>query len=144
MGANRSKTPGKANSGAETASVLVLAVPSSETDELLATLIDRRDLCVLRVAGLNAAEIALRDVAVSLVIVCPETEAATVTSVIDLVCRLRPGTPVIALRSRSDDFSPTWMGPSVGVLQGPILPGVLSRTVDVALGLRQPPAPRGR
>jgi hypothetical protein len=144
LGANRSKTSGKGESGVVLPSVLVLAVPSSETDDLLATLIARSDLCILRVAGLNAAEIALRDVAVSLVIACPETEAAAVTSVIDLAGRLRPGTPVLALRSRSDELAPSWKGPTVGVLHGPILPAVLSRTVDVALGLGQPAAPKGR
>ena len=144
MGANRFKTPGKAESVGQIPSVLVLAVPSSETDDLLATLIDRSDLCVLRVAGLNAAEIALRDVAVGLVLVCPETEAEAVTAVIDLVCRLRPGTPVLALRSRSDELPQTWKGRTVGVLQGPILPGVLSRTVDVALGLGPRPVPKTR
>jgi hypothetical protein len=123
---------------------LVLAAPSSETDDLLAALIERSDLCVLRVAGLNAAEIALRDVAVSLVLVCAQTEAAVVRAAIDLVERLRTGTPVLALRSRSDDLPATWKGPTVGVLHEPILPGVLSRTVDVALGLMPPPAPKGR
>jgi hypothetical protein len=68
--------------------------------------------------------------------VCPETEAAWVTAILDKTDQLRPGTPVLALRPRSADSSPAWKGRTIGVLRCPILPDVLSRTVDVALGLR--------
>lgn len=113
----------------------MLAQPSSETDDLLAPLLRRVDLCLLRVATLNAAEIALRDVAVSLVLVCPETESSAVTAILDKTDELRPGTPVLALRPRSGEYPPSWRGRTVGVLRSPILPEVLNRTVDVALGL---------
>jgi len=137
---NRSKPPERAKI-AQAPSLLVLAQPSPETDELLEPLVKRPDLCLLRVTNLNAAGIALRDVAVSLVLVCPETEARALSAILDKTDELRPGTPVLALRPRSSDYLPAWKGRTVGILHCPISPDVLSRTVDVALGLgAQPPA----
>lgn len=132
---NRPKTPGNTAAAAQVPSLLILAQPSAETDDLLEPLVRRADLCLLRVTDLNAAEIALRDVAVSLVLVCPETDAAAVTAILDKTDQLRPGTPLLALRSRSGEPLPAWKGRTIGVLRCPILPDVLSRTVDVALGL---------
>jgi hypothetical protein len=138
LNTNRPKSPAK-EKAAERVPLLVLAQPSAETDELLESLVKRPDLVLLRVTDLNAAEVALRDVAVSLVLVCPETEAAWVTSLLDKADQLRPGTPVLALRPRSGDSLPAWKGRTIGVLRWPILPDVLSRTVDVALGLGAKP-----
>lgn len=126
------------NDPAQRAPLLVLAQPSAETDDLLESLVKRPDVVLLRVTDLNAAELALRDVAVSLVLVCPETDAAWVTAILDKTDELRPGTPVLALRARSADTLPTWKGRAIGVLRCPISPDVLSRTVGVALGLGQP------
>jgi hypothetical protein len=130
----RPKTPHQAVA-AQVPSLLVLAQPSAETDDLLDPLVKRADLCLLRVTDLNAAAIALRDVAVSLVLVCPETDAAAVTAILDKTDQLRPGTPVLALRPRRGELLSAWRGRTIGVLHCPILPAVLSRTVDVALGL---------
>ena len=121
-------------------SLLVVAQPSPETDDLLQTLVDRTDLCLLRVTNLNAAELALRDVAVSLVLVCPETDPEAVTAILDRTEELRPGTPVLAFQPASGDPPLAWRGRIIGVLRAPILPDVLSRTVDVALGLSGLPA----
>jgi hypothetical protein len=145
LNTNRTKSPAR-NQPTERAPLLVLAQPSAETDDLLETLVKRPDLLLLRVTDLNAAELALRDVAVSLVLVCPETEAAWVTSILDKTDQLRPGTPVLALRPRSGDSLPAWKGRTIGVLRCPVLPDVLSRTVDVALGLASmsQATPRGR
>jgi hypothetical protein len=134
LSTNRPKSPPK-DEAAKRAPLLVLAQPSAETDVLLESLVKRPDLVLLRVTDLNAAELALRDVAVSLVLVCPETEAAWVSALLDKTDQLRPGTPVLALRPRSGDSLPAWKGRTIGVLRLPILPDVLSRTVDVALGL---------
>lgn len=120
---------------AEPRSLLVVAQPSPETDDLLAPLLRRSDLCLLRVATLGAVEIALRDVAVRLVLVCPETPADAVTAILDRTNELRPGTSVLALRDRNGDHPATWRGRSIAVLRAPVLPDVLDRTVDVALGL---------
>jgi hypothetical protein len=136
--ANRSKSSAK-NEAAGRSPVLVLAQPSAETDDLLDALIKRPDLVLLRVTDLTAAELALRDVAVSLVLVCPETAVDSVTAILDRTEELRPGTPVLALRPRSGDSLPGWKGRTIGVLRSPILPDILSRTVDVALGLGAKP-----
>jgi DNA-binding NtrC family response regulator len=140
LSTNRPKSPGKNQAGVQARSLLVVAQPSPETDDLLETLVRRSDLCLLRVTNLSAAEIALRDVAVSLVLICPETETASVTAVLEKTEHLRPGTPVLALRPRSGEALPAWKGRTIGILRSPILPDLLSRTVDVALGLRTQPA----
>jgi hypothetical protein len=127
--------PGRKELGATLPSLLVFAQPSAETDDMLETLVRRTDVCLLRVTNLNAAEVALRDLGVRLVLICPETEAASVTAVLDKTEELRPGTPVLALRPRSGELAPAWKGRTIAVLRCPILPEVLSRTVDVALGL---------
>jgi hypothetical protein len=137
--ANRSK-PSEGAKAAQGPSLLVLAQPSAETDDLLEPLVRRVDLCLLRVTSLNAAELALRDIAVSLVLICPETEMGAVTAILDKTDELRPGIPVLALRPRSGEHLPVWKGRTVGILRCPILPDVLSRTVDVALGLGVQPS----
>ena len=119
--------------------MLVLAQPSAETDDLLEPLVKRADLVLLRVTDVNAAELALRDVALSLVLVCPETPTASVSAVLETIDQLRPGTPLLALRSRNAESPPTWKGKTVGILRCPLLPDLLSRTVDVALGLSAKP-----
>jgi len=136
---NRLKSGDKTEATGQPPSLLVLAQPSAETDDLLETLVRRSDLVLLRVANLSAAEIALRDVAVSLVLVCAETEAESVTAVLERTEQLRPGTPVLALRPRGGEPLAVWKGRTIGILQSPILPDVLSRTVDVALGLGKLP-----
>jgi hypothetical protein len=143
MTANRSKASDRPKAlGAPM--LLVLAQPSPETDDLLAPLVERADLCLLRVVGLNAAEIALRDVAVSLVLVCPETDVESVTAILDRTDELRRGTPMLVLRPRGAEHPSAWKGRTVAVLHGPILSDVLNRTVDVVLGLGAQPAPQSR
>jgi hypothetical protein len=116
-------------------SILALAQPSQETDDLLADLGLRRDLHLLRVITVEAAAVALRDLEVSLVLVCPETAVQAIDDLLLQVDRLRPGIPILALRERKGEMSLRWKTRGVGVLRAPLLPGVLSRTVDVALGL---------
>lgn len=130
----RSVSPENSNA-AVPAPLLVLAQASAETDELLEPLVERPDLILLRVANLDAAELALRDVAIQLVIVCPETAPELVTALVETADRIRPKTPVLVLRFRSGATLSAWKGRGIGVLRAPILPDVLSRSVDVALGL---------
>jgi hypothetical protein len=120
-------------------SVLVLAQPSADIDDLLEPLLRRRDLGLLRVATTVAAQIALRDVAVSLVLVCPETQPTAVTALIDMTEALRPGTPILLLRVRGADAPAGWGRRTLAVLRCPVFPDVLNRTIDVALGLRPLP-----
>jgi hypothetical protein len=143
MTSNRSK-PSQRSKAPQSPTLLVLARPSPETDDLLAHLVERVDLCLLRVTSLKAAEIALRDVAVSLVLVCPETEAGSVTAILDKTDELRRGTPLLVLRPRGGEHLSAWKGRPVGILHCPILSDVLSRTVDVVLGLGAQPSAQSR
>jgi hypothetical protein len=136
---SRLKSREQASRPLDQQTLLVLAQPSPDTDELLAPLLRRPDFCLLRVATLAAAGVALRDVAVSLAIVCPETSTDHVTALLDQVAALRPGTPVLAIRDRQGDPLRSWKARAVGVLWNPVAPEVLSRTVDVALGLPRRP-----
>jgi hypothetical protein len=115
--------------------VLVVARPSAETDELLDPLDGRTDLCLLRVASLEAAEVALREVAVSLVLVCPETARPSLPVFLDRVRRLRPGIPVLAIGPVGRAAAPRLDLPSLGILRAPIMPRLLSQTIDLALEL---------
>jgi len=124
----------------ELRSLLVLAQPSGKTDDIFEPLSRRRDLFLLRVATLDAVEIALRDVAVSLVLVGPEANPETVTEVLEKADKLCPGTPILALRPREGTHPAIWRERPLGVLRCPILPEVLIGTVDVALGLMLPPS----
>ena len=134
MRTHRHRSPENTKATAR-APLLVLAQASAETDDLLEALVQRPDLVLLRVANLDAAELALRDVAVRLIIVCPETDAGSVTALLDEADQIRPDTPVLVLRSRSESPLAAWKRRKIGVLRGPILPETLSRSVDVALGL---------
>ena len=120
-------------------SVLVLAQPSADIDDLLEPLLSRHDLGLLRVATAAAAQIALRDVAVNLVLVCPETKPVAVASVIDMTEALRPGTPILLLRVRGADTPAGWGRRTLAILRCPIFSDVLSKTIDIALGLRRLP-----
>jgi hypothetical protein len=117
-------------------SLLVFAHPSPEIDDLLASLDLRSDLCLLRVTTMQAAGLALRDVAVDLMIICHETSDDTVAALLDQVEARRPGIPVLALRSKGAVADPRWRTGTVALLPTPVRPEVMSRTVDVALRLR--------
>jgi hypothetical protein len=127
------KSPARPESAGR--SVLVLAQPSAETDDLLADLMKRRDLHLLRVATVEAAEVALRDLVVSLVIVCSETSMESIAALLGRIDLFRPGIPVLAVREGKGEERAAWRTRAVGILRSPVLPEVLSRTVDVALGL---------
>ena len=130
-------------------SVLLLARPGAETDELFSDLALREDLCLVRVATAAAAARTLADLPVALVIACPETAAAAVDQVLAAVARTRPGTPVLAVRARQAPEPAGWSRAGVAVLRMPLLAGVLSRSIDVVLGMNgnnraAKPARRGR
>lgn len=116
-------------------SVLVLARPGPESDELFADLSQREDLCLLRAATAAAANHAISEMPVALVIACPEMPAAAIESVLVHVGLARPGTPLLAIRTRQAQEPAGWPERGVAVLRVPLLPGVLSRSVDVVLGM---------
>jgi hypothetical protein len=116
--------------------VLVLAVPGDESDALLADLNAREDLCLLRVATAAAANHTIHEMPVALVIACPATPAAAIDAVLAGIDARRPGTPVIAVRDRKAPERAAWSAQGVAVLRMPLVAGVLSRSVDVVLGMR--------
>ncbi|HET8542424.1 MAG TPA: hypothetical protein VFL83_21300 [Anaeromyxobacter sp.] len=115
--------------------VLLLARPGPERDELFADLDRREDLCLLRVATAAAAARAIEEMPVALLVACPETPAAAIDAALASLERARPGTPVLALRARRAPEPASWKARGVAVLRLPLLPGVLSRSVDVVLGM---------
>ncbi len=119
-------------------SVLVLSPPGEEADELFADLSCREDLCLLRVATPAAAGVAVREIPVAVFIAGPELPAAALDPVIAQLDAIRPNTPVLAIRARQAEEPAAWAARSVGVLRLPLLPGVLSRSVDVVLGMKRP------
>ena len=119
-------------------SILVLAPPGEEGDELFADLARREDVCLLRVATPSAASVAVREVPVALFIAGPELPAASLDAVLAQLDAIRPGTPALAIRARQSEEPPAWAARNVGVLRLPLLPGVLSRSVDVVLGMKRP------
>ena len=120
----------------ETPTVLLLARPGPESDEIFSDLALREDLCLVRVATGTAAARTLTEVPIALVIACPETAVSAVDEVLAAVGRSRPGTPVLAIRSRQAAEPPGWSRAGVAVLRMPLLAGVLSRSIDVVLGMR--------
>ena len=115
--------------------VLLLARPGPASDDLFADLDGREDLCLLRVATAAAAARAIEEMPVALLVACPETPAAASEGAAEALERARPGTPVLALRARRAPEPAGWKARGVAVLRLPLLPGVLSRTVDVVLGM---------
>jgi hypothetical protein len=116
-------------------SVLLLARPGAENDDLFADLAQREDVCLLRVATAAAANVAIQELAVALVIACPQMPAATIDAVVARLDEVRPGTPVLAVRERQAEEPVSWSDRGVAVLRLPLLGGVLSRAVDVVLGM---------
>jgi hypothetical protein len=116
-------------------SVLVLARPGLESDDLFSDLALREDLCLVRVATAAAAVRTLARMPVALVVACPDTPGDAVDEVLAAVGRSRPGTPVLAIRARQAPEPAGWSRAGVAVLRMPLLAGVLSRSIDVVLGM---------
>lgn len=118
-------------------SVLLLARPGLENDGLFADLALREDLCLVAVATAAAAARTIADLPIALVVACPETPAAAVDEVLAALARSRPGTPVLAIRARQAPEPAGWSRAGVAVLRMPLLAGVLSRSIDVVLGMNR-------
>lgn len=116
--------------------VLLLARPGPESDELFADLSRREDLCLLRVATATAASRAIEEMPVALVVASPETPVADVEAVLARLERRRPGTPVLAIRTRRAAEPADWSARGVAVLRLPLVAGALGRSVDVVLGMK--------
>lgn len=117
-------------------SVLLLARPGGEGEELFADLLEREDLCLLRVANAAAANRAIEEMPVALVVACPEMPVSAIDAVVAHLRRRRSATPVLAVRARRAQEPAGWSEQGVAVLRLPLLKGVLSRSIDVVLGMR--------
>ncbi len=117
-------------------SVLLLARPGPENEELFADLSQREDLCLLRVATAAAANRTIEEMPVALVVACPEMPVASIDSVLAHLRQVRPGTPVLAVRARQAQEPGAWSDRGVAVLRMPLVPGALSRSIDVVLGMK--------
>lgn len=117
-------------------SVLLLARPGADGEEIFAELSQREDLCLIRVANAAAADRTIEEMPVALVIACPEVPVSAIDSVLARLRRSRPGTPVLAVRARRAQEPPAWGRAGVAVLRMPLSSGVLSRSIDVVLGMR--------
>jgi hypothetical protein len=137
---HRGEVPGDAS----LPSVLLLARPGRESDELFYDLALREDLRLVRVATGAAAARTLAEMPIALVLACPETPPAEVDEVLAAVSRSRPGTPVLAIRARQAPEPAGWAKAGVAMLRMPLLAGVLSRSVDVVLGMSGAARARGR
>ena len=89
-------------------SVLLLARPGLEADELFSDLALREDLHLVRVATAAAAARTVAEMPIALVVACPETPAGAVDAVLAAIARSRPGTPVLAVRTRQAPEPAGW------------------------------------
>jgi hypothetical protein len=127
-------------------SVLVLARPGLVSDELFADLAEREDLRLVRVATAAAASRTIDEMPIALVVACPETPDSAIDAVLASLSRARRATPVLAIRTRQAPEPAAWSRSGVAVLRMPLLAGVLSRSIDVVLGMEpaRRPTRRGR
>jgi hypothetical protein len=119
-----------------TPSVLLLARPARQkNDELFADIAERDDLSLVAVATAAAANRTIEEMPLALVIACPDTPADAIDEVLACLARVRPGTPVLAIRARQAPEHAGWGRAGVAVLRMPLLAGALSRSIDVVLGM---------
>jgi hypothetical protein len=115
--------------------LLVLAPDDSDRDGLFEELTGCAGYRVEFATTPAAAEQALRDRPVALLIAAPEVPAEAVTDLLASKERLRPHVPVLVIRHRQAAEPASWARHGVGVLRCPLLPSALSRSVEVVLGL---------
>lgn len=121
----------------DTAPVLVVVARGTEFEEFQSELAARKGF-KLRGAGTTAAVVNLLESdGIALVLVGAEAPSSWVDEIVAAVARLRPGTPVLAVRNRNAEEPSAWRANGVGVLRRPLVPDALTRTIDVVLGLKK-------
>jgi len=113
-----------------------LLVFGGGSDGLLADL-EAEGFALVRTATMEKAGSALRDAPIALAIVCPEAPDDSVEQLVSLIERTRRGTPLLAIRKQKSVDPESWARLGIGVLRYPLVPGALSRSVDVVLGLKR-------
>jgi hypothetical protein len=114
-------------------SVLILSQSSTAAEELFRACDERLDLWTIRVPSVTASVAAMQVVYISLIIVAPEIPSDQVSALLAEIGRLRNQAPVLLLRSDAAEIHPDWQSHRMAVLRCPLVPGLLSRTVDLAL-----------
>jgi hypothetical protein len=104
-------------------------------DTALGELENRSDLCLVRVSNAVSARALLRDLGIDLVLVCPD-DSRPLGTIVDETRALQAGIPVLALCSDDVELTSDRGARLLGFLRLPVLPDVLNRSVDIALGLR--------
>lgn len=119
------------------APVLLVVASGAELKELQAELAARRDFKLRGAATTGAAVELLESTGIDLVLVGAEAPHSWVDEITAAVGRLRPGTPVLAMRNRHAEEPSGWLAKGVGVLRRPLVPDALTRTIDVVLGMKK-------
>jgi hypothetical protein len=116
--------------------VLLLSAASRATTTLLDECEKSTELWILRVDTLSAALRVLRTSRVSVVMTGPGVCAIEVSAVLAALAQWQPKVPALVIRTPSNDHLETWKFHNVTTLDFPFSPGLLSRAVNVAVGLR--------
>lgn len=118
-------------------SVLVVS-PLADADEVFGELRARPELQLRYVRTSAEVESELQRGAVSLLLAAAELSTAEVDALLGAVERMCPGTPLLVIRERQAEESPSWSARGVGVLRRPLVPEALGRSVQVVLGMVKP------
>src|SRR5262249_40416813 len=89
-----------------------------------------------RAVTLGHAEIALKELEVSLAIACPDMSHSAVEELLALVERTRRGMPLLAIRNGRSDERANWAALGIGVLRSRLVAGALRRCIEVVLVLK--------
>lgn len=136
MTARSASTEAARKGGSAKKVLLVLVDGSSESDGVIADL-QGKGFELIRTPTIENAESVLRDVPISLAIICPEAATAAIEELVSVVERTRRGIPLLAIRNRRSVEPESWAQLGIGILRCPLLPGALSRSVEVVLGLKR-------
>jgi hypothetical protein len=105
---------------------------------VLALLARRSDLRVVQLPMMESVAWALEGLPASLIVMGPELRSDLIAELFATIERLRPGVPVLALRSKLDEDLPTSSKRQLSVLAQPYAAPVLLHLVDMALGSSLP------
>ncbi len=114
-------------------SVLILTKDGALEDNLCRVCDERHDLRTIRAPSVSASMSAVQIVFVSLIIIAPEIPANQVSELLAIVWQCRSEAPVLLLRNEAAEIHPGWQSQHTAALRCPLVPGLLSRAVDVAL-----------
>ena len=109
--------------------------PLAEADEVFGELRARPELQLRYVRTAAEVESELQRGAISLLLAAAELSTGEIETLLGAVERTCPGTPLLVIRDRQAEESPSWSERGVGVLRRPLVPEALGRSVQVVLGM---------